>query len=130
MRRSLARFSELESSLQARSWADFITNTCGFRFSVHTAARQTAPLAAALRRLEQLKNRADAELVAAERALAAATMDQAKERAETRRQKAAARAAELATQLDTARADAKSKLDAAVAARDAGRVGRGGELLF
>jgi hypothetical protein len=36
MRRSLAAFSEPESSFHPRSWADFITITCGFRFSVHT----------------------------------------------------------------------------------------------
>jgi ribosomal protein L14 len=85
------------------------------------ATRQTAPLPASLRKLEQLKNRADAELVSAESALRTATTDPARERAGNRRQKAAARAAELATQLDTARADAKSKLDAAVAARDAAK---------
>src|SRR5260221_8597638 len=37
MRRSRARFSELESSVHTRSLADFITNMFGFRFSVHTA---------------------------------------------------------------------------------------------
>src|SRR5258708_7760913 len=36
MRQSLARFSEPESSRQIRSWADFITTTPVFRFSVHT----------------------------------------------------------------------------------------------
>jgi hypothetical protein len=37
MRRSRARLSELETSVHARSLADFITNMFGFRFSVHTA---------------------------------------------------------------------------------------------
>src|ERR1019366_4213426 len=37
MRRSLARFSEPESSVHTRSLAGFITTTSGFRFSVHTA---------------------------------------------------------------------------------------------
>jgi hypothetical protein len=36
MRRSLAPFSGSESSIHTRSWADFITTTSGFRFSVHT----------------------------------------------------------------------------------------------
>ena len=36
--RSLVPFSGLESSVHARSSADFITITCGFRFSVHTRA--------------------------------------------------------------------------------------------
>jgi hypothetical protein len=76
---------------------------------------------ASLRKLESLKKRAGAELASADRALAAAKTDQAKSRAEDRQQKAAAKAAELGTQLDTANADAKSKLDAAAAAKDAAK---------
>jgi len=38
MRRSRARFSELEKSVHTRSLAVFITTMSGFRFSVHTAA--------------------------------------------------------------------------------------------
>jgi L,D-transpeptidase catalytic domain len=79
------------------------------------AARETASLTASLRKLEQLKARADAEFARAERALAAAKTDQAKARAEEAKQKAAAMAAELGTQLATAKADAKSTPDAAVA---------------
>src|SRR5262249_41434248 len=86
------------------------------------AARETASLTASLRKLEQLKARADAELARAERALAAANTDQAKARAEQARQKAAAMAAELGTQLETAKADAKSK-PAAAAAREPARGG-------
>jgi hypothetical protein len=79
-----------------------------------TAARETASLTALLRKLESQKTRADAELAYADKALAAAKTDQATAKAEEMRQKAAAKAEELATQLDTARADAKSKPDAAV----------------
>jgi L,D-transpeptidase catalytic domain len=86
-----------------------------------TTARETASLTASLRNLKSLKTRADAELVSADRALAAAKTDQAKARAEDRRQKAVSKAAEMATQLDTATADAKSKLDAAAAAKDAAK---------
>jgi L,D-transpeptidase catalytic domain len=86
-----------------------------------TAARETAALAASLRKLEWLKSRADAELRSAERAVTAASTDQARARAEDRRQNAAAKAAEPGTQLDTASADAKSKLDAAAAAKDAAK---------
>jgi hypothetical protein len=86
-----------------------------------TAEREAAPLAASLRKLERLKTRADAELASADRALAAAKTDQARARAEERRQKAAARAAELGTQLDSARADATSKLAAAAAAKSAAK---------
>ena len=86
-----------------------------------TTARETASLTASLRNLKSLKTRADAELASADRALAAAKTDQAKARAEERRQKAASKAAEVGTQLDTATADAKSKLDAATAAKDAAK---------
>jgi len=78
------------------------------------AVRETASLAASIRKLEQLKVRADAELARAERTLAAAKTDQARARAEEAKQKAAAMAAEAGTQLDTAKADAKSKPDPAV----------------
>src|SRR5690348_9441122 len=44
------------------------------------ATKEAAPLAAALRKLEQAKSRADAALAAAEKALAAAKTDKAKER--------------------------------------------------
>jgi L,D-transpeptidase catalytic domain len=87
------------------------------------AARAAAPLTAALRKLEWLKTRADAELAFAQKVLAAAQANQAK--AEALKQKAAAKAAELATQLGAAKADAKSQLgaasaeDTAVAARAA-----------
>ena len=79
------------------------------------APRETASLTASLRKLELLKKSADAEFAAAEKALAAATTDQAKARAEERRQKAASRVAEAGKQFDTATADAKSKPDAAAA---------------
>jgi L,D-transpeptidase-like protein len=79
------------------------------------AARETASLAASLRKLTSLKARADAELAAADKALAAVKPDQAKERAEERRQKAASMVEEAGKQLDTATADAKSKPDAAAA---------------
>ena len=85
------------------------------------AARAAAPLTASLRKLEWFKTRADAELAFAEKVLAAAKTDQAKARAEDLQQKAAAKAAELGTQFDTAKADAKSKLDAAAAAQIAAK---------
>jgi lipoprotein-anchoring transpeptidase ErfK/SrfK len=86
-----------------------------------SAARETAVLTASLRKLEGLKKRADAELAYADKALAAARTDEAKARAEDRKEKAAAKAADLGTQLDTANADAKSKLEAAAAAKDAAK---------
>jgi L,D-transpeptidase-like protein len=86
------------------------------------AAREAAPLTASLRKLKGLKTSADAALASADKALTAAKTDQAKERAEEQKQKAAARVAELQAQLDTAEANAKSKLDAAAAAQDAAKV--------
>src|ERR1700730_13814230 len=55
------------------------------------------------------------------RGLAAAQTDQAKARAEDKKQKAVAKVEELQTQLDAAKANAKSKLDAAAAAQDAAK---------
>jgi hypothetical protein len=83
------------------------------------AARETAALTASLRKLEWLKTRADAELAFADKTLAAAKTDQAKARAEEQKQKAALKAAEAGTQLDSAKADPKSKL--AAAAQDAAK---------
>ena len=79
------------------------------------AVRDAAALNASLRKLEQAKARADAELALAERRLAAAKADDARAKAEEAREKAAAKAAEAGTQLETARADAKSKPDPAAA---------------
>src|SRR5712672_1001954 len=85
-----------------------------------TAKRETASLTASLRKLEALKTRADAELAFADKALAAAKTDEGKARAEDLKQKAAAKAADLGTQLETAKADAKPK-PAAAAAKDAAK---------
>ena len=71
--------------------------------------------------MEQLKARADAELVSADKALAAAKTDQGKAQAEERKQKATAKATEALAQLDAARANAKVKLDATAAAKDAAK---------
>ena len=85
------------------------------------APREMASLTSSLRKLEALKVRADAELASADKMLAAATTDDAKARAEDLRQKATAKAAELATQLDAAKADATPKLDALAATKDAAK---------
>jgi hypothetical protein len=86
-----------------------------------TATRETAALTAALRKLEAQKKRADAELAAIDKAVATAKTDEARAKAEDLKQKAAAKAAELTTQLDTIKADAASKLDAAAAAKEAAK---------
>jgi hypothetical protein len=102
----------------AREAAEAARSADEARKAAATAAREAAPLTASLRKLERLKAHADAELASADKALAAAKTDQARARAEDLRQKAAAKAAEAGRQLDTATADAKSKLDAAAAAKD------------
>ena len=83
------------------------------------AKREVASVTASLRKLKWLKSRAEAALASADRALGAAKTDHAKARADERRQKAAFKVAEVGTQLDAATADAKSKRNAAAAAKDA-----------
>jgi hypothetical protein len=78
-----------------------------------TATRDAAARAAALRKLEQGKARADAELARTDKALAGAKTDQSKAKAEEAQQKAAAKAAEAGTQLEAARAEAKARPDPA-----------------
>lgn len=89
------------------------------------APREIAALNSSLRKAESLKKNADAELASADKAIAAA--EQAGTRASEQKQKAGARAAELATQLDTARADTKPKIDALLAAKDAAAKDREGK---
>ena len=76
---------------------------------------------ASLRKLQQAKARADAAVAFADKTLANAKTDQAKARAEDLKQKAAAKAAEATTQFEAAQGDAKPKLDAAAAAKDAAK---------
>lgn len=82
------------------------------------AAREAASLTASLRKLELVKTRAETELSVAEKALAAARTDHARARAEDLKQKALAKIAELGTQLNSANANAKPKLDAAAAVQN------------
>ncbi|MGA8616671.1 MAG: L,D-transpeptidase, partial [Xanthobacteraceae bacterium] len=85
------------------------------------ATRDAASLTASQRKLERLKTRADAELMFADKALAAAKTDQAKTQAEDLKQKASTKAAELQTQLESAETEAKTKAEAAAAAQNAAK---------
>ncbi|MDO8979410.1 MAG: L,D-transpeptidase [Afipia sp.] len=105
----------------SRDAADAATTADETKKTAATAARGSAPLAASLRKLERLKARADAELLSADKAVAAAKTEQARAKAEDRKQKAAAKAAELGTQFDTVKTDASSKLDAASSAKEAAK---------
>src|SRR5580700_4790561 len=103
----------------AREAADAAKAADDAKTAIAAAAREAAAATGAVRKLEMLKARADAELAFAEKVLAAANTDQDKARTEDARQKVAAKAADLGTQLDAAKADAKAKLDVAAAAKDA-----------
>jgi hypothetical protein len=72
-----------------------------------------------VRRLENLKARAEAQLAAAEAALGAALSDEAKARAEDAKAKAAAKVAELQAQWEAAKAELQPKLDALAPVREA-----------
>jgi hypothetical protein len=103
----------------ARAAADAAKAADEAKIGATAAAREAAAAPAAVRKLEALKTRADAELAFAEKMLAAAKTDQDKAHAEELQQKASAKAADLGTQLESAKTDAKTKLDAAAAAKDA-----------
>ncbi len=105
----------------AREAADAVKAADEAKKFAAARAREAASSKAALRKLEGRKSAADAELASAEKALAAAKMDEAKARAEEQRLKAAAKAAEAGTKLDTAKADANAKIDAATKAAEAAK---------
>ncbi|MGJ4995895.1 L,D-transpeptidase [Bradyrhizobium sp. HKCCYLS3077] len=85
------------------------------------AEREAKSVKSNLRKLEQAKARADAELKMADRKLAAVKTDQAKPAAEEAQQKAAAKAADAAAQLDAAKAEASAKLAAVTTTKDAAK---------
>ncbi len=103
----------------AREAAEAATTADEAKKAAATTAREAASLPASLRKLEDLKKRADAELAYADKVLAAAKTDEAKARAEDLKQKAATKAADAGMALDTAKTDAQPKRDAAAAAKDA-----------
>lgn len=82
------------------------------------AAREAASFAATLKKLERAKSGAEAELAAAEKALAKAKSPESTARATERKDKATARAVKARTDLDAAKATAQPKLDAAAKAKD------------
>jgi len=84
-----------------------------------TANRESTLAIATVRKTEALKLRAEAELAAAERAIASASSPEAKERAEDTTEKVTARIAELEPQLAAAKSALQPKVDAVTAAREA-----------
>jgi hypothetical protein len=89
------------------------------RLAAVTASRESARAMMPVRAAENLKLRAEAQLAAADRAVASAAAAEAKEQAEDAKAKAAARVAELEAQLAAAKAELQPKLDAVAAAREA-----------
>ncbi len=104
-----------------REAADAVRTEDEARKAAAKAARDTASLKASLRRLQSLEVRADTELKSALRALAAASTDQARARAEETRLRAEAKATEARTRLESAKADATARLDDAAKAAAAAK---------
>jgi hypothetical protein len=84
-----------------------------------TASREAARAMMPVRVAENLKLRAETQLLAAEHVFASAESNAAKEQAEETKAKAAARVAELEVQLVAAGAELQAKLDAVAPARKA-----------
>jgi L,D-transpeptidase catalytic domain len=84
-----------------------------------TAHRESMLAMGPVRKTETLKQRADAELAAAERATTSAASPEAKQQAEDAKAKVTARIGELEAQLAVGKAELQPKLDAAAAAREA-----------
>jgi L,D-transpeptidase-like protein len=88
------------------------------RRAAGAAFRESTQAMGPLRIAENLKHKAEAQLAAAEAALASASSDEARQQAEDDKAKAAARIAELDAQWAAAKAEQQKKLDALAAARE------------
>ncbi len=89
------------------------------RLAAAMAARDAARAMLPVRAAEKLKLGADAQLAAAERAVASAASPEAKARAEDAKAKAVAKVAEFEAQVAAAKTELQPKLDAAASAREA-----------
>jgi hypothetical protein len=89
------------------------------RLAAATASREAARAMLPLRAAEKLKLGADAQLAAAERAVASAASPETKAQAEDAKAKAVARVAEFEAQVAAAKAELQPKLDAAASAHEA-----------
>jgi hypothetical protein len=89
------------------------------RLAVVTAFRDAARARVPVRAAENLKRRAEAQLAAAERALASAGSAEEREQAQDAKAQATAKAAELEAPLAAANAELQPKLDALAPAREA-----------
>ena len=89
------------------------------RLAALTANRESTLATATVRKTEALKLRAEAELAGAERAIASASSPEAKERAESAKEKVTIRIGELGPQLAAANSDLQPKVDAVTTTREA-----------
>jgi hypothetical protein len=89
------------------------------RLVATTAFRESALAIASVRKTEALKLKAEAELTAAERMIAAAASPEAKEQAEGVKAKVSARIDELEAQLVVGKSELQPKLEAVTVAREA-----------
>jgi L,D-transpeptidase catalytic domain len=111
--------AEAVANARAADAAEATRKADAAKLAAIAATREAARATMPVRMAENLKLRADAQVAAAERALASASSDEAKARAEDAKAKAVTRAAELEAQSAAAKAEVQPKLDAASAARDA-----------
>jgi lipoprotein-anchoring transpeptidase ErfK/SrfK len=107
------------AALLATEAADAAKTADAARLAATTAQRDAAAATAQIRKLNNLKARADAQFAAADRAVGTAKSDDAKAKAEDAKQTAAAKVGELQAQLEAANLEAQPKLDAVQPARDA-----------
>ena len=106
------------AAARAAEAQDAAANAAQARLAAVTASREAAQAMKAIRVAENLKLRAEAQLAAAETALASAISPEQKERATDARAKAAARIEELQAQWAAASAELQPKLDAVAPARE------------
>jgi L,D-transpeptidase catalytic domain len=115
------RKSDLESIVAARAAEarEAASRADQARLAAVTASREAARASMAVRIAENLKLRADAQVTAADRAIAAAGSPEARQQAESAKAEAVARVAEIEPQLAAARAELQPKLEAVASSRQA-----------
>jgi L,D-transpeptidase-like protein len=107
------------SAARAAEADDAARKAAQARLIAVTASREAATATKTVRMAENLKLRAEAQLAAAEIALASASSPEQKERAEGARAKAADKVQELQAQWVAAKAELQAKLDSVASAREA-----------
>jgi hypothetical protein len=107
------------AAARAKEAEEAASNADQARIAAATAFREAARATLPVRAAENLKLRADAQLTAAQRAVASAVSAEAKAQAEDTEAKVATKVSEVEGQLASAKAEARPKLDAVAATRQA-----------